>query len=329
MESCLTSAAGDAFHDEDHGNLAQPPNRPADGAMAFEPLPLSTTEPSELDANPRFLRLRGLRSRFLPTRRDVLVYLPEAYLKQPLSAERESFPVFYLHDGQNLFDGRTAYVTGKTWCAHTTADYLTAAGRMQPTILVGIDNTGLRRMAEYTPTRDAQRGGGSGARYGSLLVEELKPLIDSTFRTKPGPRDTGLGGSSLGGLISLALGLEYPEVFGRLAVLSPSVWWDQRSILRLVGDFRTSLLRRAGVAGQARERPRIWLDMGTSEGLRHLRDTDLLYRRLQLRGWKGGVDLRYLRVPGGLHEETAWAARFGQVLEFLFPASEQPSATDI
>jgi pimeloyl-ACP methyl ester carboxylesterase len=189
-------------------------------------------------------------------------------------------------------------------------------------------------MAEYTHTRDPRRGGGEGGRYGRLLVQELKPLIDHTFRTLPDPANTAIGGSSLGGLVSLSLALDYPDVFGKAAVLSPSVWWNQRAILHRVGG--------------ARPKPnlRIWLDMGTSEGLRHLRDTDLLHHRLLQRGWRESAppetqhdtaltetqrasapsptsttrpDLFYLRVPGALHNESAWAARFPQVLRFLFP----------
>jgi predicted alpha/beta superfamily hydrolase len=286
-------------------------------AADFAPLPLNPREPSPLDANPRYLRLRSFKSRFLPSRRDVLVYLPAAYLTDPT----RRFPVFYLHDGQNLFDGRTSYVPGRTWQAHTTADALTAAGLIQPLILVGIENTGLRRMAEYTPTRDPRHGGGLGARYGSLLTEDLKPLIDATFRTLADAPNTALGGSSLGGLITLALGLEHPEIFGKLAVMSPSVWWDNRSILNLVRDFR--LTRLGARTTSTITRPRLWLDMGTAEGLRHLRDTDLLHRRLQLRGWKEspapGADLHYLRLPGAAHEESAWAQRLPFVLQFLFP----------
>ena len=101
-------------------------------------------------------------------------------------------------------------------------------------ILVGIANTGLRRMAEYTPTRDFKMGGGEGRSYGRLLIEELKPLIDRTYRTLPDAKDTGLGGSSLGGLISLYLGFAHPEVFGKMAVMSPSLWWDHRSILNAI-----------------------------------------------------------------------------------------------
>ena len=271
--------------------------------------------PCALDNNPRYLVARQFHSEFLPDDRDVLVYLPEAYVSEP---ERR-FPVFYLHDGQNLFDGRTSYVVDQTWRAHATADALTREALIEPLILVGVNNTGMRRMPEYTPTRDQRFRGGEGDRYGALLVEELKPLIDSSFRTLTGPEHTGIGGSSLGGLISLFLGLRHSDIFGRIAALSPSVWWDNRSIFRIVSESRT--LSRG-------TRPRIWLDMGTAEGLRHLRDTDLLHHRLRSYGWRDDAvagsaqsDLRYLRVAGGLHNEAAWATRFDQVLRFLFPPS--------
>lgn len=284
---------------EERGNLEEEFTVPAE--FADHP---GDTPPQELDDNPRYRVLRGFHSRFLPDDRDVFLYLPPQYLTQP----RRRFPVFYLHDGQNLFDGRTSYVVNRTWRAHLTADALVLDGLITPIILVGIANTGLRRMAEYTPTRDPRLGGGEGARYGRLLIEDLKPLIDRRFRTLPDPENTALGGSSLGGLITLALGLQHPNVFTRLAALSPSIWWDNRSLLGLVNATRS------------KPALKIWLDMGTAEGLRHLRDADLLHRRLVMRGWTDGVDLKYLRAPAAIHDEDAWADRFDQVLRFLFPA---------
>ena len=240
-----------------------------------------------------------------PHERCVCVYLPEAYLSDP--ARR--FPVFYLHDGQNLFDNLTAYVPGHSWCAHTTADRLAASGEIEPVILVGVANTGLRRMAEYTPTRDPKLGGGEARSYARLLIEELKPQIDRIYRTEPNRSNTAVGGSSLGGLVSLFLGFEYPEVFGKIAVLSPSIWWNNRSILTFIEppDRRPDI--------------RIWLDMGMAEGARHLRDTDHLFRLLQRKGWREHIDLAYQRVPGAVHTEDAWASRFDDVLRFLFPAT--------
>jgi len=261
----------------------------------------------ELAGNPRY-SVHQFHSEILPDDRAVQVYLPPQYMEE---ADRR-FPVLYLHDGQNLFDGVTSYIAGRTWKAHTTADQLNLEGEIEPLILVGIANTGLRRMAEYTPTRDFKMGGGKGRSYGRLLVEELKPLIERTYRTLPGAENTGLGGSSLGGLISLYLGFEYPEMFGKLAVMSPSLWWDHRSILEWIG-------RSVGEEGK-RPELRIWLDMGTAEGARHVRDTDALDRLLLRLGWRGGVDLEYVKAEGAVHDEEAWARRFGDVLRFLFPA---------
>jgi predicted alpha/beta superfamily hydrolase len=290
-----------------HSPLPENPAVPRKGVA----IPPEFDQPHELDSDPRYRILPDFHSRFLPDDRNILVWLPEAYFTSP----RRRFSVFYLHDGQNLFDPRTSYIPGVTWQAHTTADRLTQAGIIEPVILVGVANTGARRMAEYTPTRDPRRvgpnAGGEGYLYGKLLVEDLKPIIDRTFRTLTGPEDTALGGSSLGALISLTLGLEYPSVFGKLALMSPSVWWDSRSILRLVG------------AVKPHPHLRIWLDMGTSEGLRHLRDADLLHSRLIAQGWREvgpQPDLRYLRVPGAVHSESAWADRFDQALAFLFPS---------
>jgi predicted alpha/beta superfamily hydrolase len=259
-------------------------------------------EDRELESNPRY-RVYAFHSEILPDDRQVMVYVPPQYFEEP---ERR-FPVFYLHDGQNLFDGRTSYLAGRTWQAHTTADRLALAGEMDPVILVGIANTGLRRMAEYTPTRDLKTGGGEGESYGRMMIEELKPAIDKMYRTRPEPQSTGVGGSSLGGLISLFLGFTHPEIFGRVAAISPSLWWDHRSIFSLIEQ------------GSPRPELRIWLDIGTAEGARHVYDTDLLERTLVRRGWRRGVDLKYVKAEGGTHDEAAWAGRFGDILRFLFP----------
>jgi predicted alpha/beta superfamily hydrolase len=285
------------------------PTSPSSFGPAFEPAERepgagdASSMASELDANPRY-KVDNFHSEILPDDREVSVYLPPQYLEQ----EERRFPVFYLQDGQNLFDGRTSYIAGKTWRANTTADQLAESGEIEPVILVGVANTGLRRMAEYTPTRDFKMGGGEGRSYGRLLMEELKPLIDRSYRTLTGPASTGLGGSSLGGLLSLYLGFAHPEVFGKIAVMSPSLWWDHRSILNAIQQQAT------------KPELRIWLDMGTAEGARHLRDADTLERLLLKRGWRSGVDLAYMKAPGAVHDEQAWSDRFGDVLRFLFPA---------
>ena len=259
---------------------------------------------AQAEAEGRYLRIRDWGSKFLPTSRDLFLYLPRAYAEET----SRGFPLLVLHDGQNLFDGDLSYVRNSTWCVGSTADDEIASGRVEPLVILGVANTGVERMAEYTPTADRRLGGGKGRLYARLLVEELLPRMTAEYRILPGPLHTGVAGSSLGGLISLAIGLRYPNIFGRIGVMSPSIWWDDRTILKDVRSLAEALPLK------------IWLDMGTAEGLRHLRDADLLAHLLEAKGWQPGDDLLYRRIPGGLHSESAWAARFGEVLRFLFPA---------
>ena len=129
-------------------------------------------------------------------------------------------------------------------------------------IVVGIYNTGEHRVDEYTPTPRAEIGrGGHANDYGRMLIEELKPFIDRTYKTLPSAASTALGGSSLGGLLTMHLGLRHPAVFGRLAALSPSVWWDDCVLLREVEALPGKLPMR------------IWLDAGTAEGTDTIENT--------------------------------------------------------
>ena len=235
---------------------------------------------------------------------DLVVYLPPMY---EVEGGRR-YPVLYMQDGQNLFDPETSFIKGNYWRLGETADTLTAAAEIEPLIIVGIYNSGLKRLDEYTPIEDKRLGGGHADDYGNMLVQELKPFIDARYRTLPGSGNTGLGGSSLGGLVTLYLGLQYPSVFSRLAVMSPSVWWRNRTILNTV----TGIGKKPDLS--------IWLDMGTRESTRGLADARLLRDGLLRKGWQLGGDLSYCEAEGAEHTESAWAERAGPMLRFLFPA---------
>ncbi|MEO8216825.1 MAG: alpha/beta hydrolase-fold protein [Acidobacteriota bacterium] len=261
------------------------------------------TSPSSLTGN--FRKHASFRSLFLSAQRDVLIYLPPSYEEEP---ERR-FPVLYLHDGQNVFDGATSFTPGDEWQVDESAQRMIEAGEIEPLIAVAIYNTGPERIAEYTPSRDIRyRGSGKGDRYGRFLVEELKPFVDKHYRTASGAGDTALCGSSLGGLITMYLGLKYPQTFGKLAVLSPAAWWNRRMIVRFVNK-------------QPKTQTRIWLDIGTAEGENALRNARLLKNALVKRGWTEGEDLTYLEAEGAGHTESAWAYRMPYILRFLFPVS--------
>jgi predicted alpha/beta superfamily hydrolase len=261
----------------------------------------------ELDRSARKTTLRRhekFHCRYLTADRDLLIYLPPGYDESP----RRRYPVFYLQDGQNLFDPATAFVRGRDWRADVTADRLIRARAIEPVILVGIEHGGECRLDEYTPTEDRRRGGGGKADlYGQALVEEIIPFINFQYRTRPGRENVALGGSSLGGLVTAYLGLKYPRVFSKLAVMSPSVWWDGRSILKYVAGLRT------------KPQTCIWLDSGTREGDEELRHVAQLRDALVRKGWVVGEDLHYAEVRGARHEERAWGKRFGAVLRYLFP----------
>ena len=238
---------------------------------------------------------------FLEGRR-VWVYLPPGYSRSSTT----TFPVLYFLDGQNVFDRRTSFAG--EWRVDEAAEAGIAAGEVEPVIVVAVDNGGGARAVEYTPWVGDYRGtitGGGGDVHLDALVRVLKPWVDATYRTRPGPADTGLAGSSLGGLMGVYTAYTRSAVFGRVAALSPSVWWAEERLVTLVLDAPKPAVR-------------LWTDMGTGEG--DLAPFRRLTAALLADGFVEGDDLRTLEVPGAPHNESAWAERVPAVLRFLYPA---------
>lgn len=216
-----------------------------------------------------------------------------------------------MHDGQNLFDPATAF-GGTDWQLHRVAEELIEKRELVPLIIVGINNAGEARQLEYTHVEANGRQGGLARAYGQAVVRELKPLIDREYRTLAGPEFTTLGGSSLGGLVSAYLGMRYPGVFGNLILMSPSVWWAHRDILKRV------------VAPKLAPRPKIWLDVGTDEGsepARFVSDVRAFRDRFLAEGWELGRNLIYQEEEGAQHNERAWGQRMRLALRFLYSDS--------
>ena len=235
----------------------------------------------------------GVWSPQLRNRRDVDVYLPEAYV------DGRRYPVIYMHDGQNLTDPATAFAG--TWGLDDVLARL-AERRIEP-IIVGIHNT-KDRLAEYSPFPDPRHGGGDGDAYLSFITDTLKPRIDRLFRTRRGPAHTGILGSSMGGLISLYAWLKRPDVFGLAGALSPSLWFGRD---RLFAFIESASLPRGR---------RVYVDVGTAEGAGTLRDVRALRSILRA----GGMDRRaviYLEDRGGRHNEAAWGRRSERAIESL------------
>ncbi len=242
-------------------------------------------------------------SEFLPHPRTLTVYLPPGYDLEP---ERR-YPVFYLHDGQNLFDSHTSFA-GVPWGCDEIAEQVIRQGQVEPLIIVGVANS-PDRLSEYGPRRSAGTDDLSRA-YGRFLAEKAVPFINGAYRTRTGPGSTGIGGSSMGGLISLHLCKWYPNLFGRCAALSPSLWWDQESFVHSVGS-----------ATRWTKTCRIWLDMGANEGGSEAGRQAMIRRARALAEQlhRLGADLRYHEDPHGWHNESSWGGRFADVLRFLFP----------
>jgi enterochelin esterase-like enzyme len=267
------------------------------------PAPAMTHHSAKTSLHSRLHKHGQFASQLIDEKHDFIVYVPQAFNHDP----NRFFPVLYLHDGQNLFDPETSFIKGNYWRVGETADALIESGEVEPLVIVGIYNAGVKRINEYTPLEDRRLGGGQADAYGQMLVEDLKPFVAHHYRTLAGAENCGMGGSSLGGLVTLYLGMRYPGVFGKLAVHSPSVWWRERVILKYVEQIRQK-------TGQ-----HIWLDIGTNEGHRAMPDVRALKRMLVRKGWRPGKDLEYHEIPGGHHSEYAWAERVGPMLKFLFP----------
>lgn len=252
--------------------------------------------------------VKSVNSRHLNNTRDITVLFPEGYEKDT----SVRYPVLYMHDSQNIFNGKTSYIPNQEWKVDETSRAMARAGLVQKLIIVGIPNMGIDRANEYLPTRakfgrqGEEEVGGKADLYGKFLIEEVKPLIDSTFRTKKGPGDTGLCGSSFGGIITLHLGMTRPDVFGRLGVVSPSLWWDNGVMQKRIEQHKFPW------------KVRMWMDMGTQEGDGAIR-ARAFEKTLMAKGMKPKKDFIYFEEEGGQHNEAAWARRFGEILLFLFP----------
>lgn len=237
-------------------------------------------------------------SKFLGKPRDLVVWLPPGY-----ESERERrYPVLYMHDGSNVYI---------EWRIDEVAKPLIASRQIEPLIIVLIPNGGgpEDRYEDYTPTRPPNvRFGGKADAYGRFLIEEVKPFIDREYRTLKDAANTGLGGASLGGLVSLYLGLNYPDVFGKLAVMTPSVSWDNKLIVRQVRGVK------------AKPATRIWLDVGKLERPDVIGNVKELRDALVRKGWTSGADLVYFEAPDGKHDDVSFGRRADVMLKFLFPA---------
>ena len=236
----------------------------------------------------------------LPSRR-LAVYLPPSYDGD------ERYPVLYMHDGRNLFDERTS--NDGEWRVDETMEALSEEG--VAAIVVGVPHGPDNRAEEYVPFPHDELGGGSADEYLDFLVDEVKPLVDESFRTRPSRESTGLLGSSLGGLVSLYGFFENPDTFGFAGAMSPAFWWTRGEVF----DY---------VATRSRVPGRLYVDVGGDErpddperSREYREDAERMVELLREKEY--GEDLRFVVNDGAVHHEDAWAERLPDALRFLLP----------
>lgn len=255
------------------------------------------------------IRYHEVNSKLLGNTRQVWVYLPPGYAHNP----DKTYPVVYAMDGQNVFESGTAF-GGQEWGLDEAAQRAIQQGRMREAIVVAVSNAGAGRIEEYSPVADPKYGGGGGEKFAQFLSTELKPMIDGAYRTRTEAENTAVLGSSMGGLISLYLGLAHSNTFGLIGALSPSLWFAEKDMIRAWQERPPA------------QRPeRIWLDMGDREsqtdedhnGVADVLDnTRALHQVLAQQGQAG---LNYQEIAGGTHSEASWSRRIQDVLEALLP----------
>ncbi len=258
------------------------------------------------------LRLHSsMNSAYLPKTRNVSVWLPPQY-----ESTKDHFSVIYLQDGQNLFDGSTS-AFGAEWQVDETLTKLIQDQQIEPIIVVGVWNT-PDRVEEYTASPDPQmKRGGNGSQYVKFITQELKPFIDREYRTKPDQANAGIGGSSLGGLISLQVLREASGTFGKCMCMSPTLGWNDEEAIRWLEQVDITWLSDA----------KLWIDMGTKEGsservqFANQARIDRVAGLLKNLGLVHGKDYQAKKYQDALHNEQAWAARFGEAMQFLFGTS--------
>lgn len=228
--------------------------------------------------------------------RRIWVYLPPNY--EDVS---DSFPVLYLHDGQNVFDATTSF-SGE-WEVDETLNDLHSKGD-PGVIAVAIDNGGGKRIDEYSPWVNSQYGGGEGGQYVNFLVKTLKPFIDSAYRTKSGPENTGIMGSSLGGHISTYAAMRFPHVFGKVGAFSPAYWINK--------EMLPYVYTQGSNQGQ-----KIYQLAGLKESNSIVALTRLMHDTLSSLGF-GSNQLLTVEKSDGQHSEWFWAREFEAAYIWLF-----------
>ena len=233
---------------------------------------------------------RKIYSRFMDKKLDFFVWLPAGYEANP----SKSYPVLYMHDGQNLIDPKVSFA-GKDWQVDETVTKLIKEYKIKEIIVVGIYNTS-ERLEEYSDTQ-------KGKNYLKFIIEELKSFVDTKYRTLSDNKNTAIMGSSMGGLVSFRAIWKHPEVFSMAGCMSSSFYYNDDKIFKMIDEYEGP-----------KKHIKFYIDHG-EDGL--LRGQKMFCKLTQL-GYVIGTDLDYFYARGAEHNETEWAKRLERPLIFFF-----------
>ena len=221
---------------------------------------------------------------------DFFVWLPAGYEANP----SKSYPVLYMHDGQNLIDPKVSFA-GRDWQVDETITKLIKEYKIKEIIVVGIYNTS-ERLEEYSDTE-------KGEKYRKFITEELKPFVDSKYRTIADNKNTAIIGSSMGGLVSFLIAWKHPEIFSMAGCMSSSFYYKDEKVFKMIDEYKGE-----------KKHIKFYIDHG-EDGL--LRGQKMFCKLTQL-GYVIGTDLDYFYARGAEHNETEWAKRLERPLIFFF-----------
>jgi len=239
------------------------------------------------------------------------VALPPSYHEH----HEKRYPVLYAQDGHAVLSTGADPIDGRSWEMDTTLDQLYELGAIEEILVVAI-HTNDRRLETLSPSRDATHGGGDGPRYLDFMVDTLKPWIDRTYRTLPGPHEAGLIGASMGGLFSFFAAWTRSDVFGKAACLSGSFWWDNRSMVREVQKGSCPVPRPLLYIDSGAARTVFEEDANVRDGYHH---TMALRQALIRHCYDAGVNIHTLAFAGLGHNNASWASRLMIPIQLLFP----------
>ena len=261
----------------------------------------------------RLVYWTDVHSAFLRPTRHIEIWLPPGYDE----AAPTRYPVLYMHDGQNLFDPRIAS-TGTDWGVDEAVMRLVGRGVIPPIIVVGVWNS-AERGTEYSPWHGAPQ-------YARFLIEELMPRVNAEFRTLTGPANTGVMGSSMGGLLSFYLVTHHPEAFGACGCESTHFPISEAVVQSFPGIVRNStpdttpyIVRNIAAGLRAPRSARYRFDFGSS-GLdsAYVPTHEIVRAWLLRQGFVDGRDFVIRRYEGATHNEASWRARLEDPLTFMF-----------